>query len=472
VLLGAVGFVLLIACANVANLLLVRAASRGKEIAIRIAIGAGRTAIFRQLMTESLLLAMAGGVAGVFLGAAGLQVLLALAPADLPHLPAAGEFSIFALLDARILGFALAVSILTGVLLGLVPAFQISRPNLNIALREGGSRTTAGALRQRTRSALVVAEIALSLVLLAGAALMIRTFLALRNVQPGFETASVLTMSTSLAGQKYATAAGVERLSVELTRRLEMLPGVQAASYALALPLQLGPDMPFNIAGKPPSDGPYNGDEQYRPVSAHYFQALGIPLRRGRLFDERDNSKGPWTLIINDAMAKKYWARENPIGATVTIGKGIAPEMKDRPREVVGIVGDVHEAGLDQDSPPVMYVPVGQEPDGMVAMGNRVLPSSWAARIAGDPAALGRSIQEEVRASMPTFPSHVSSPWTGSSRSRSPGRTSTGSCSGRSPRLLSFLPRSGSMALCPTPCSKGRMRWASALHSAQERVNF
>jgi len=404
VLLGAVGFVLLIACANVANLLLVRAAGRGKEIAIRIAIGAGRTAILRQLMTESLLLAIAGGVAGVFLGAAGLQMLLALAPAELPRLPSAGNLNLFAVLDARILAFAVAVSVLTGILFGIVPAIQISRPNLNIALREGGSRTTAGSLRQRTRSALVVAEIALSLVLLCGAALMIRTFLALRNVKPGFETASVLTMSTSLAGQKYETAAGVERLSVELTRRLEALPGVQAASYALALPLQLGPDLPFNIAGKPPRDGPYNGDEQYRPVGAHYFQALGIPLRRGRLFDERDSSKGPWTLIINEAMAKKYWANENPLGATVTIGRGIAPEMEDRPREVVGVVGDVHEAGLDQDSPPVMYLPIGQEPDGMVAMGNRVLPSSWAVRGTGDPAALARSIQEEILRVDPDLP--------------------------------------------------------------------
>jgi predicted permease len=404
ILLGAVGFVLLIACANVANLLLVRAAGRGKEIAIRIAIGAGRRVIFRQLMTESLLLALAGGIGGVLVGAAGLRFLLALAPAELPRLPVPDMINVFSLLDGRVLTFAVAVSILTGSLFGLVPALQISRPDLNSALREGGSRTTAGTARQRTRSALVVAEIALSLVLLAGAALMIRTFLALRNVQPGFQTASVLTMSSSLAGHKYETAAGVERLSVELTRRIEALPGVQAASYALTLPLQLGPDLPFTIAGKPPHDGPYNGDEQYRPVGAHYFQTLGIPLRRGRLFDERDNRSGPWTLIINEATAKKYWQNENPIGATVTIGKGIAPEMDDRAREVVGVVGDVHEAGLDQDAPPVLYIPIGQEPDGMVALGNRILPSSWGIRTSGDPAALARSIQQMVLQVDPDLP--------------------------------------------------------------------
>ena len=397
ILLGAVAFVLLIACANVANLLLVRAAGRGKEIAIRIAIGASRVAILRQLLTESLLLAVAGGMAGVLFGAVGLRVLLALAPAELPRLPAPGNLNPFALMDGRILAFACAVSILTGVLFGLVPALQISRPDVNASLREGGARTTAGSARQRTRSALVVAEIALSLVLLVGATLMIRTFLALRNVQPGFQTASVLTMSSSLAGKKYETAAGVERLATELTRRLESLPSVQAATYALALPLQIGPDLPFTIAGKPPRDGgPFNGDEQYRPVGPHYFQTLGIPLRRGRLFDERDSSTGPWTLIVNEAMAKKYWPNEYPVGATVTIGKGIAPEMEDRPREVVGIVGDVHETGIDQDSPPVMYIPVGQEPNGLVALGNRVLPSSWAVRAAGDPAALARALQQEV----------------------------------------------------------------------------
>lgn len=405
ILLGAVAFVLLIACANVANLLLARAAGRGKEIAIRIAVGAGRGAILRQLLTESLLLAIAGGVAGVFLGAAGLRVLLALAPADLPRLPAAGYLNLFALMDGRILAFAFAVSIITGVLFGLVPALQVSRPDLNAVLREGGSRTTAGSLRQRTRSALVVGEIALSLVLLVGAALMIRTFLALRTVQPGFQTASVLTMSSSLAGQKYETAAGVERLSTEVTRRLEALPRVQAATYALALPLQLGPDMPFTIAGKPARDGgPFNGDEQYRPVGPHYFQTLGIPLRRGRLFNERDSSTGPWALIINQAMAKKYWPNDDPVGATVTIAKGLAPEMEDRPREVVGIVGDVHETGIDQDSPPVLYVPVGQEPNGMVALGNRVLPSSWAIRAVGDPAELAHAVRQEVLRVDPDLP--------------------------------------------------------------------
>lgn len=397
ILLGAVGFVLLIACANVANLLLVRAAGRGKEIAIRLAIGAGRGAIVRQLLTESLILALAGGIAGVLLGAAGLRLLLAIAPAELPRIPESGSLGLFTLMDGRILAFAFAASILTGVLFGLAPALQTSHADVNATLREAGSRTTAGSKRQRTRSAFVVAEIALSLILLVGAALMIRTSLALRNVKPGFQTTSVLTMSSSLAGKKYETAGGVERLSNELTRRLESLPGVRSATFALDLPLQMGPDMPFAIAGKPPRDGgPFNGDEFYRPVGRRYFETLAIPLRRGRLFDERDNGAGRWALIINQAMAKKYWPKEDPIGATVTIAKGLAPEMEDRPRTIVGIVGDVHEAGVDQECPPIMYIPIGQEPDGMVALGNRVLPSSWAVRVAGDPAAFSRAVQVEA----------------------------------------------------------------------------
>jgi putative ABC transport system permease protein len=404
ILLGAAAFVLLIACANVANLLLVRASGRSREIALRMALGAGRGAILQQLLTESCLLALAGGVAAVLLGAVGLHALLAVSPAELPRLSAEG-LTLIGLLDMRVLGFACAVSILTGLLFGLVPALQASRPDLNTSLREAGSRTTAGGRRQRTRSALVVAETALSLVLLVGAALMIRTFLVLRNVQPGFQPASVLTMSTSLASLKYQTAPGVERLATELTRRLEALPGVQGATYALSLPLQRGPDMPFSIAGKVPSNGgPFNGDELYRPVGAHYFQTLGIPLRSGRWFDERDSSTGPWSLVVNQAMAKKYWPNESPLGAMVTIGKGLGGGMEDRPRVIVGVVGDVRESGLDQDAPAVLYIPVGQEPSAMIALGNRVLPSSWAVRTAGDPASLALAVRQEVLRVDPDLP--------------------------------------------------------------------
>jgi putative ABC transport system permease protein len=404
VLLGAVACVLLIACANVANLLLVRATGRAKEISIRIAIGASRGASVRQLLTESVLLALPAGALGVLLGGFGLRVLLSLAPAELPRLPSSEHLSFFALVDTRILVFALALSTLTGILFGLVPALQISRPDLNASLREGGVRTTAGSALQRTRGILVIAEVALSLVLLVGAGLMTRTFLALRSVQSGFQPGSVLTLNTSLAGGKYETTARVERLATEFTRRVESLPGVESASYALSLPLQMGPDLPFSIAGKAPSDGSPNGDEFYRPVGVHYFQTLGIPLRRGRMFDERDSSTGPWTLIISEAMATKYWPKEDPVGAVVTIGKGIGPGFDERPREVVGVVGDVRESGIAQEPPPLMYVPIGQEPNGMVAFANRVLPSSWAIRAKGDPAALARAVQSELLKVDPDLP--------------------------------------------------------------------
>jgi predicted permease len=405
ILLGAVGFVLLIACANVANLLLVRAAARSKEIAVRVAIGAGRKHIFRQLLTESFLLAAVGGMAGVFLGSVGLRLLLSFAPGNLPRMPEAENLSALALLDWRILLFTVGVSLLTGVVFGLVPALQVSRPDLNQALREGGARTTGGLRRQLTRNVLVVTEIALSLVLLIGAALLIRTFAAVSSVKPGFDTANVLTMKTSLAGVKYDTAAKMETLIRNMQEHFESLPGVEAAAFAFNLPVEGGVDLPFSIVGHPPPHGdPYQGDQQYRLISAHYFQALGIPLRRGRLFNDADSSRGAPVAILNEAFAKKYWPKEDPLGQSIVIGHGLGPEFEDKPRLVVGIVGNVREQGLDQDLVPVYYVPEAQAPDGMVALGNRILPSSWVLRTRGNPSRLAGSVQREMLRVDPQLP--------------------------------------------------------------------
>jgi predicted permease len=405
ILLGAVGFVLLIACANVANLLLVRAAGRSREIALRIAIGAGRKDILRQLLTESLLLSFLGGLAGVFLGSVGLRLLLSLAPGDLPRMPEAGHLSALGLLDGRILLFTIGLSLLTGVVFGLVPALQVSRPDLNQALREGGARTTGGSRRQLTRSVLVVAEIALSLVLLVGAALLIRTFVALNNVKPGFDTANVLTMKTSLAGVRYDTAAKMETLIRNMQAHFESLPGVEAAGYTLSLPIEQGVGIPFSIVGRPaPNGAPYQGGEQYRQISAHYFQALGIPLRHGRGFNDADSSRGAPVVILNEAFAKKYWPKEDPLGQSIMIGHGIGPEFEDKPRLIVGIVGNVRERGLDQDLIPVYYVPEAQAPDGLIALGNRVLPSSWVLRTRGNPSTLAGSVQREMLRVDPQLP--------------------------------------------------------------------
>jgi len=405
VLLGAVAFVLLIACANVANLLLVRSVARGKEIAVRVAIGAGRIHIFRQLLTESTILSLLGGLIGVLLGILGLRVLLSLAPGDLPRMPEAERMSALALLDGRVLLFVLGVSLLTGILFGLVPALKISRPDLGPILREGGVRTTGGAARQTSRSALVVAEIALSLVLLVGAGLMIRTFVAVRSVKPGFDVNHVLTMRTSLAGKKYDAASKMETLIHNMEDRFESLPGVQAAAFAFNLPIEGGPNFPFSIVGRaPPRGNPYEGAEQYRMVSRQYFLALGIPLRRGRLFSGADSSRGVPVAIVNEAFAKKYWPKEHSPGASIIIGHGMGPEFEDKPRLIVGIVGDVRENGLGRELPPVCYIPVAQAPDGIVARSNRFFPSSWILRTSGDPSALARSAQREMLKVDPQLP--------------------------------------------------------------------
>ncbi len=405
ILLGAVGFVLLIACANVANLLLVRAASRSREIAVRVAIGAGRKHIFRQLLTESVLLASVGGLIGVLLGSLGLRALLAVTPVDLPRMPEAEHLSALSLLDGRILLFTLGVSLLTGLIFGLVPALQISRPDLNQALREGGARTTGGSRRQFTRSILVVAEIALSLVLLIGATLLIRTFVAVSSVKPGFDTANVLTMKTSLAGSNYNTAAKMETLIRNMQEHFESLPGVEAAAYALVLPIESGVDLPFSIIGRAPPKGDlYQGDEQYRTVSAHYFQALGIPLRHGRVFNDADSGRGAPVVIINEAFAKKHWPRADPLGESIMIGHGLGPEFEDKARMIVGVVGNVRERGLDEDLVPVYYVPEMQAPDGLVALGNRVLAAPWILRTRGNPSALAAIVQRETMRVDPRLP--------------------------------------------------------------------
>jgi predicted permease len=250
----------------------------------------------------------------------------------------------------------------------------------------------------------VVTEIALSLVLLIGAALMIRTFAAISSVKPGFDTANVLTMKTSLAGGKYNTAAKMETLIRNMQEHFESLPGVESAAYAFNLPVEGGVDLPFSIVGRAPANGPYEGDQSYRLVSAHYFRALGIPLRRGRLFSDADSSRGAPVVIINEAFAKKYWPKADPMGQTIMIGHGLGPEFEDKPRLIVGVVGNVREGGLDQDLIPVFYVPDAQAPDGMVALGNRILPSSWVLRTRDNPSDLAGSVQRETLRVDPQLP--------------------------------------------------------------------
>ena len=398
VLLGAVAMVLLIACANVANLLLSRAAGRQRELAIRAAMGASRGRVIRQLLTESVLLAGCGGLLGYALGIAGVRGLLLLTPGNIPRLTALdGAHVTVPVLDWRVALFTIAVSVLTGIVFGLFPALHTSKPNLSTALKEASGRSGTGLRHNRIRSVLVISEVALALVLLVGATLLIRTFVGLRSVNPGFDAHNVLTLQTSLAGGAYGTTAKVNNLSTQVVRRIESLPGVEAAASTIMLPVEGGIDLPFTIAGKPPAQGDYNGDEQWRFASPHYFRTFKIPLLRGRVFTEADSGNSARVVIINDVMARKYWGKEDPIGQVITIGKGLGPQFEDPPRLIVGIVGNVRESGLaNQDS--VMYIPQGQVPEGLTALANNVIPLSWAIRTAAEPMSMRASVERELHA--------------------------------------------------------------------------
>jgi predicted permease len=400
ILVGAVSFVLLIACANVANLLLARASARRKEIAIRTAVGASRGRLVRQLLTESALLATLSGVLGLVLGGWGVRVLLALSPGNLPRINDADHAaSIVSVLDWRVLAFTFGVSLLTGLLFGLFPAVHVSRMDVNSALKETSGRSGTGLRQNRARSLLVISEMALAVILLTGAALMIRTFVGLRSVQPGFDPHNLITMQTSLTGGKYDTTVKAENMIRQAVQRIEALPGVQFAAATVMLPIEGGIDLPFLIEGQPPAKGDtYSGDEQWRFASPHYFSAFRIPLLKGRGFDDRDTGKAEHVLIINQAMAKKYWPKGDPIGSRITIGKGLGPDFEEPTRQIVGIVGNVRENGLSTDDQPVMYVPEAQVTDPLTKLANNVVPLSWAIRTATDPAPLVTAIQHEFLA--------------------------------------------------------------------------
>jgi putative ABC transport system permease protein len=397
ILSGAVAFVLLIACANVANLLLARAAGRQKEIAIRTALGAGRGRIFRQLLSESLLLAVASGILGFLIGSAGLRLLLTLSPGNLPRINDQEHVtSTLAILDERVLAFTLGVSILTGFLFGVLPALRVARLDVNAVLKEGGGRSGSGLRHNRIRSILVVAEMTLAVILLVGAALMIRTFAGLKSVQAGFDPHNVITLQTSLVNSRYDTTAKAALMIRQTTDRLGALPGVEAAAASVMLPLEGGIDMPFTIENHPPSGGnKYNGDEQWRFVSPRYFTAFRIKLLRGRLFDERDNGNAERVVLINQSMAKKYWPNEDPVGQRITIAKGLGPDFEEPARQIVGIVGDAREAGLSSSDLGVMYVPQAQVTDPITRLANNVIPLNWAIRTATDPATLTATIRRE-----------------------------------------------------------------------------
>jgi predicted permease len=394
VLAGAVSFVLLIACANVANLLLVRATSRRREMAIRSAIGGSRGRIVRQLLTESLVLSLAGGLLGLLVGTLGIRALLVVNTANLPRVGAEGGL---VGVDWRVLAFTLAVSIGTGVVFGLFPALQASKSDLTTALKESAGRSGTGFRQNKTRSILVVAEVALALVLLIGSALLIRTAVALAHVDPGFDPRNVLTMRMSLTGPQYLESAGVARVVRDGVERLRALPGVVEASASCCVPLEGGYGLPFLIVGRP-ADGPFHGGGGWMTVSPGYFEVFRIPVRRGRTFTERDDRQGPPVAIINEAMARQFWPDGDPLGSRLVIGRGIMREFADEPeRQIVGVVADSRDNGLANTPQPKMFIPQAQLPDAANALNVRLTPIAWVVRTQGQPELLSQAVQEQLR---------------------------------------------------------------------------
>jgi putative ABC transport system permease protein len=384
-LLGAVGFVLLIACANVANLLLARSAARQKEIAIRAAMGASRLRVLRQMLTESILLSAIGGVAGLVLSIWSTDVLMSMLPEGAPRIEQVG-------IDYRVLTFALGVSALTGILFGIIPALQASKLDVSSALKEGG-RTGEGHRRTSARSLLLIGEVALSLMLLVGAGLLIKSFLRLQEVRPGFNAHNVLTARLSLQGPKYKKNQQIVEFFRLLKERLEAEPGVQAVGGSVNLPLN-----PTGYAigrGFIPEGRPLTVEESkdasFTTITGDYFRALQIPLLSGRLFEPRDNADGPKVVIINETTAKRHFGSPaTAIGKRLSVWAPFRGHHETFMREIVGVVGDTKTGSLAGERDMQIYVPHAQD-------------SQWnfmglVIRTAGDPAAFARTVRREVQA--------------------------------------------------------------------------
>jgi putative ABC transport system permease protein len=394
VLLGAVGLVLLIACANVANLLLIRATARKRELATRSALGAGRWHIIRQLLTESLVISVTGGILGLILGFAGVRFLLAINPGSIPRI---GEDGSAVTADSHVLLFTLAISVLTGIFFGLVPAITASRKNLAAILNESSNRAGVGFRSGKVRSVLVVSEMALALVLVIGAALLIRTFMKLQAVDPGFDTHNVITMAMSISGDRFLKTSGVAQVIHDGTERINAVPGVTTAAAACCLPLQGGFGLPFNIVGRANGDNPNTGGAGYFPVSWSYFDVFKVPILRGRNFTDRDNGSAPGVVIINEAMARQFWPKADPLNDRVVIGPGMGPVFAEPPRQVIGVVGNTRDGGLNQDPGPTMYIPVAQMPDKVTELNSRIAPLWWIVRTRMEPHTLTAAVTNAIR---------------------------------------------------------------------------
>jgi len=390
-LFAAVSFVLLIACANAANLLLARMGSRAREIGVRSALGASRMRIVRQILTESVVLASLGGVVGLLIAWFCNRLLVAAAPQAIAR---AGEVR----MDWHVLVFALAISLVTGAVFGLLPALRMLSMASDGALRGQSSRsTTAGKSHRRLSGALVIAEMALSLMLLVAAGLLIESFVRLQQVNPGFDYDRVATFETTLPLARYGNPAALERFIHEVGERVEAVPGVESAAGASSLPTGPTINFPFTAEDGPtPKPGQATGDSDYLVVSPDYFRAMRIPILKGRALADSDTAQSPGAVVINQAMVRKYFSNRNPIGQRIVIGKNLGPDWVEMPREIVGICGDVRNESLEEIADPSMYTAFAQSSPHFVTVMLGVVPVHWIVRSYGDPSGLASQLQAAV----------------------------------------------------------------------------
>ena len=380
VLLGAVGFVLLVACANVANLLLARGSARHGELAVRAALGAGRARLVRQLITEAMVLAWFGGILGLILAYWGTGALIAAKPADLPRLDRIG-------LDATVVVFTLGAAMVTGLVFGMVPALQATNEHLLRGLQESGRAGGGGRRAHRLRSALVVAEMALAVILLTGSGLLIRSFIELTRVNPGFQPEGAMALRVTFQGELYKGGEQIRNRVAEIEDRLRALPGVTAVAVGTVLPLGgLGALLDFAVDGAPPPPPDVNQEIAVANVSPDYFRAIGTPLQRGRFFTALDHDKAPQVALLNEAAARRWFPNEDPIGRRVLSGG---------PHEVVGVVRDVLQRNPGQPAVPQLFKPYAQRTSRSV----RVI-----VRAGGDALALAPAVRDQIRALDPNLP--------------------------------------------------------------------
>ena len=400
----AVGLLLLIACANVSNLLLVRADVRAREIAIRGALGAARSRILQQLLTESLILSLVGGALGLVTGTIGVRILLSTYPGNNPFrlgdttaaIPRIGGNAAVGI-DWRVFAFTLAVSVVTGVILGVLPALYASRVDLVGPMKRAGGFPGR---RTKTRATLVVTEVALAVMLVVGAALLIRSSLALRAV----DAHNVVTMRTSITATRFETRAGIAQLTRDAVNEIRAIPGVLSATATCCMPLETVWQLPFVVSGRPPEtlaragNLAYTGFAGWTFIAPHYFDVLKIPIVRGRGFTDRDTADAPGVVIINEEMARRFWPTSDPLNNQLIVGRGMRPEYDQEPlRQIIGIVGNVRDTSLTRPARPAMYVPMAQEPDGMTALKVRLLSIVWMARTATRPRAAAPSIEKALQ---------------------------------------------------------------------------